>query len=127
MPCTCAGTAPGYPQHESGCGQPEPDDTDDEYTDDDAPCPYGVCSGGYDQDGHTRCLEEGRMQARDHDAWSRLWRPCTAACAADGIDACTAPTGPRMRSGSGTRKHARGTSQRTSSLTTSPSSANDSS
>lgn len=25
MPCTCAGTAPGYPQHESWCGQPEPD------------------------------------------------------------------------------------------------------
>jgi hypothetical protein len=23
-PCTCAGTAPGYPQHEPGCGQPEP-------------------------------------------------------------------------------------------------------
>jgi hypothetical protein len=25
MPCTCAGTAPGYPQHESFCGQPEDD------------------------------------------------------------------------------------------------------
>jgi hypothetical protein len=24
--CTCAGTAPGYPQHESYCGQPEPED-----------------------------------------------------------------------------------------------------
>lgn len=24
MNCTCAGTAPGYPQHESYCGQPEP-------------------------------------------------------------------------------------------------------
>lgn len=24
MTCTCAGTAPGYPQHESFCGQPEP-------------------------------------------------------------------------------------------------------
>ena len=23
MRCTCAGTAPGYPQHESYCGQPE--------------------------------------------------------------------------------------------------------
>ncbi len=23
MTCTCAGTAPGYPQHEDGCGQPE--------------------------------------------------------------------------------------------------------
>ena len=23
MTCTCAGTAPGYPQHESYCGQPE--------------------------------------------------------------------------------------------------------
>lgn len=21
MACTCGGTAPGYPQHESGCGQ----------------------------------------------------------------------------------------------------------
>ena len=24
MTCTCAGTAPGYPQHESFCGQPDP-------------------------------------------------------------------------------------------------------
>jgi hypothetical protein len=23
--CTCAGTAPGYPQHETGCGQAEPE------------------------------------------------------------------------------------------------------
>jgi hypothetical protein len=27
-PCTCGGTAPGYPQHESFCGQPETDDDD---------------------------------------------------------------------------------------------------
>lgn len=26
MRCTCAGTAPGYPQHESFCGDPDPDD-----------------------------------------------------------------------------------------------------
>lgn len=25
-PCTCAGTAPGYPQHESYCGQVEHED-----------------------------------------------------------------------------------------------------
>jgi hypothetical protein len=30
MRCTCAGTAPGYPQHESFCGQPEPDEDEDE-------------------------------------------------------------------------------------------------
>lgn len=24
--CTCAGTAPGYPQHEPFCGEPEPDE-----------------------------------------------------------------------------------------------------
>lgn len=28
--CTCAGTAPGYPQHESFCGQPDPDEDPDE-------------------------------------------------------------------------------------------------
>lgn len=27
MTCTCAGTAPGYPQHEPDCGKVEPDDT----------------------------------------------------------------------------------------------------
>jgi len=27
--CTCAGPAPGYPQHEGFCGQPEDDDPDD--------------------------------------------------------------------------------------------------
>lgn len=25
--CTCAGPAPGWPQHEPFCGQPEDDDT----------------------------------------------------------------------------------------------------
>jgi hypothetical protein len=28
MTCTCAGTAPGYPQHESYCGKPDPDEDD---------------------------------------------------------------------------------------------------
>lgn len=26
--CTCAGTAPGYPQHEAFCGQPDGDPED---------------------------------------------------------------------------------------------------
>ena len=28
--CTCADPAPGYPQHESFCGQPDPDEDPDE-------------------------------------------------------------------------------------------------
>jgi hypothetical protein len=27
--CTCAGTAPGFPQHEPFCGEPEDDGLDD--------------------------------------------------------------------------------------------------
>lgn len=27
--CTCGGTAPGYPQHELKCGEPENDGLDD--------------------------------------------------------------------------------------------------
>lgn len=63
MTCTCAGTAPGYPQHEDHCGQPE---------DDCRPgCVYGL--GGHDGD----CLDaediaEERLRSRDYDAWASL-------------------------------------------------------
>jgi hypothetical protein len=50
--------------------QPEP--AEDETPDPLEPCPYDVCSGGPDPSGHRDCLAEGRLHARDYEAWARL-------------------------------------------------------
>ncbi len=60
--CNCAGTAPGYPQHESFCGWEQLDCAD-------------WCKLGDEHDGD--CLDaqdiaEERLRARDYEAWSRL-------------------------------------------------------
>lgn len=63
MSCTCGGTAPGYPQHEDGCGKLE-----------DVCEPGCLLGDGHDEDACVTAedLDELRLQARDYDAWAAL-------------------------------------------------------